>query len=315
MNSKEEILVWDPGAEFITGYKAAEALGQKITDLFNSREPRVEWAHALGQAKSQGAFRMEGWLGRKDGPPLWAEITLSTLMDRRETWTGTSVILQDATRRKNAEEAIKASLREKEVLLKEIHHRVKNNLQIISSLLRLQSETARDNETAALFLDSQERVSAMAMVHEYLYKSQDLARIHFSEYVAGLVGNLGRTFGFNSPEQTPKADVDDALLSLDVAVPCGLILTELISNAVKYAYPGSNGGPIDIRFRRLPEGFYELSVADQGVGFPKGFDWTNADSLGLRLIRLLTEQLDGQIRLDNSSGVKFTVTFKDPSSI
>ena len=84
---------------------------------------------------------------------------------------------------------------------------------------------------------------------------------------------------------------------------------------MKYAYPGSNGGPIDIRFRRLPEGFYELSVADQGVGFPKGFDWTNADSLGLRLIRLLTEQLDGQIRLDNSSGVKFTVTFKDPSSI
>jgi two-component sensor histidine kinase len=206
---------------------------------------------------------------------------------------------------------LQTSLQEKEVLLKEIHHRVKNNLQVISSLLRLQSETVRDKAIAALFLDSQERVRAMAMVHEFLYKSADLTRINFPAYVDSLVQNLYRTFGLTSSESLPTVEVDDVRLSLDVAVPCGLLLTELISNAVKYAYPDRKWGPVEVRFRDLSKGLFELSVSDHGSGFPKDFDWKKSDSLGLRLVRLLTEQLQGEIRVENHHGMKFVVTFKD----
>lgn len=310
LNPKGEILVWNPGAELITGYHTSEVLGQQVSHLFSSREPRLQLDHALEQVRTAGTFQLEGWASRKDGQPFWAETSLSKLVDQKGEMMGVSVIIRDATERRRGEDAMKASLLEKEVLLKEIHHRVKNNLQVISSLLRLQAETAQNIETAALFLDSQERVRAMAMVHEFLYKSSDLARINFPAYVASLVRNLYRTFGLNSAETPPQLKVDDVRLSLDVAVPCGLLLTELVSNAVKYAYPNKKGGPIDIHFRGLPTGLFELTVADQGVGFPKNFDWTKSESLGLRLVRLLTEQLQGEIRMENHAGIKFVVTFK-----
>ena len=311
LDSSGDILVWNPGAERITGYKATEVLGKQVTRIFSSREPGLELENALDQVRAAGAFQIEGWAGRKDASPFWAETALSKLVDAKGKMIGVSVIIRDATERRRAEDAMKASLQEKEILLKEIHHRVKNNLQVISSLLRLQSETVRDKETAALFLDSQERVRAMAMVHEYLYKSSDLSRINFPAYVASLVRNLYRTFGLSSSENPPTVEVDDVLLSLDVAVPCGLLLTELISNAAKYAYPDKKGGPVEIRFRDLSDGLFELSVADHGIGFPENFDWMASDSLGLRLVRLLTEQLHGKILLERDHGIKFVVTFKD----
>ena len=298
LNPRGDILVWNPGAERITGYTANEVVGKQVTHIFSSHELGLELVNALDQVRSSGTLHIEGWTGRKDAAPFWAETSLSKLVDAKEAMIGVSVIIRDATERRKAEDAMKASLQEKEVLLKEIHHRVKNNLQIISSLLRLQSETAKDKETAAFFLDSQERVRAMAMVHEYLYKSSDLSRINFSAYVSNLVRNLYRTFGPMS-EHPPTVAVDDVLLSLDVAVPCGLLLTELISNAAKYAYPDKKGGPVEIRFRDLSEGLFELSVADHGIGFPADFDWTKSDSLGLRLVRLLArKQLQGKISLE-----------------
>jgi PAS domain S-box-containing protein len=311
LNSNGEILVWNSGAEIITGYNASEVLGEQVSHLFPSQTQGLELDHAFDLVMSSGTFHMEGWARRKDAKSFWAETSLSKLVDEKGTMVGVSVIIHDATERRKAEESMKASLQEKEVLLKEIHHRVKNNLQVISSLLRLQSEMVKDKETATLFIDSQERVRAMAMVHEYLYKSNDLARINFSAYVASLVRNLYRTFGLTSSENQPNVQVDDVRLSLDVAVPCGLLLTELVSNAAKYAYPDKKGGPIDIRFRDLSEGRFELSVADKGVGFPKNFDWTKSDSLGLRLVRLLTDQLQGEVVMQNHTGIKFSVTFKD----
>jgi PAS domain S-box-containing protein len=314
LDSSGGILVWNPGAELITGYTAADVVGKQVSQLFKGREPGLDLDQALQQVRSEGGFKLEGWAGRKNGQPFWAEISLSRLVNENEDMIGVSVIIRDATERRKAEDSMKASIQEKEVLLKEIHHRVKNNLQVISSLLRLQSETVKDKETAALFLDSQERVQSMAMVHEYLYKSTDLARINLPAYVAGLVRNLSRTFGLTSSETPPHVEVDNVNLSLDVAVPCGLLLTELISNAAKYAYPGKNGGPVDVRFRNLSNGVFELSVADKGVGFPKNFDWTKADSLGLRLVRLLTDQLQGDIVMENHQGIKFIVTFKDKAA-
>jgi PAS domain S-box-containing protein len=310
LNSEGEILVWNPGAELITGFTTAEVLGEQVTHLFGSQSPGLELGQALDQVRIKGTYHTEGWTRRKNEQPFWAETSLSKLVDAKGNMMGVSVIIRDATDRRNSEEAMKASLLEKEVLLKEIHHRVKNNLQVISSLLRLQSETVKDKETAALFVDSQERVRAMALVHEYLYKSSDLARINFPAYVASLVRNLYRTFGLTASENVPIAAIDDVSLSLDMAVPCGLLLTELISNAAKHAYLDKKG-PIDITFRNLSKRHFELRVADKGVGFPANFDWLKSDSLGLRLVRLLTEQLQGQIRVENKQGVEFVVTFND----
>jgi PAS domain S-box-containing protein len=311
LNSDGEILVWNPGAELITGFTTAEVLGEQVSHLFGSASHGLEIGHALDQVRIEGSYHTEGWAKRKNEQPFWAETSLSKLVDGNGKMMGVSVIIRDATNRRKSEETMKASLLEKEVLLKEIHHRVKNNLQVISSLLRLQSETVKDKETAALFLESQERVRAMALVHEFLYKSTDLARINFPGYVAGLVRNLYRTFGLASAETLPTIAIQDISLSLDMAVPCGLILTELISNAAKHAYPDKKGGPIEINFQSPSNGKFELTVADHGVGFPTNFDWTKSDSLGLRLVRLLTEQLQGQVQVESNAGVKFIVTFNN----
>jgi len=311
LDPRGAILVWNPGAERITGYKASEVTMEPLSHLVSGKDSEFNFDKIFAHVIDQGSFQMEGWVKSKDGNLFWAETSLSKLADDRGQMIGMSVIIRDSTRRRNNEESMKASLLEKEVLLKEIHHRVKNNLQVISSLLRLQADAVPDKKTADLFLDSQERVRAMAMVHEYLYKSPDLARINFSAYVASLVRNLYRTFGLTSSANPPTVDVDDVLLSLDVAVPCGLLLTELVTNAVKYAYPDKKTGPVHIRFRNLTEGGYELSVTDEGVGFPDHYDWAKSNSLGLRLVRLLTEQLQGTIQMESRPGIKFVVTFKD----
>lgn len=311
LNAKGRILVWNSGAEDIIGYKASEVLGEPVSRVFSERKPNLEIKAALEQIELTGHFQWEGWIGRKNAPPFWGETSLRKLVNPRGTMVGVSVIIRDATQRRKAEETIRSSLREKEVMLKEIHHRVKNNLQVISSLLRLQAESIQDQSIASLFSDSQNRVQAMAMVHEQLYKSTDFSRVNFRTYVASLERNLRRTFNPLTLDQAPRIEVDDIFLSLDLAIPCGIILTELISNASKYAYPDRPGGPIDVRFVRLISGDYELSVADHGVGFPKGFEWRQADTLGLRLIQLLTEQIHGTLRLESPPGVKFTVTFKN----
>ncbi|OGR84227.1 MAG: hypothetical protein A2901_06735 [Elusimicrobia bacterium RIFCSPLOWO2_01_FULL_54_10] len=239
---------------------------------------------------------------------------ISAITDAKERAMGFSVMIRDFTERKKSDEKLQMSLRDKETMLKEIHHRVKNNLQVISSLLRLQSENAQDPKTLALFKDSQERVHAMAMVHEYLYQSPDLAHINFPRYVENLVRNLCRSYGPPLAEDHIQIQVDPVLLSLDVAVPCGLLLTELVSNALKYAYPDRSQGPISVCFRELHDHTYVLTVSDQGVGLPPDLDWRNTTSLGLRLVRILTDQIHGHIWLEQDNGTQFVVTIRDPKN-
>ncbi|MBL0349727.1 MAG: ATP-binding protein [Elusimicrobia bacterium] len=161
-------------------------------------------------------------------------------------------------------------------------------------------------------MDSQERVRAMAMVHEYLYKSNDFARINFPNYVAGLIRSLFRVYGSAADAPAPRVEIDDIELGLDAAIPCGLLLTELVSNAVKYAYPPGTGGTIAIKFKTQSDGRFELSVADRGAGFPADFNWKESNTLGLRLVRLLTEQLQGTLNLETVGGVRASVTFRWP---
>jgi len=215
-----------------------------------------------------------------------------------------------ALRRWAAEEQINASLKEKEVLLREIHHRVKNNLQIISSLLNLQSRYIKDEQARQIFRESQNRVRSMALIHEKLYQSKNLAEINFVEYVEDLVGYLFRMYETDSHEVRLEIDVDDISLDVDTALPCGLIINELITNSLKHAFPDGNpDGKIHIDFRGDDYGKLRLIVSDNGVGFPENLDFRKTESLGLRLVNTLVRQLNGNIELDRKTGTAFKLTF------
>jgi two-component sensor histidine kinase len=220
---------------------------------------------------------------------------------------------QEIAERQGAEEQIKASLLEKEVLLKEIHHRVKNNLQVISSLLYLQSKQIVEPKTLEMFVDSQNRVRSMALVHERLYQTEDLARVNVAEYIRSLTSYLFQSYGPGADRIKLEVDVANLLLGIDIAVPCGLIINELLSNALKHAFPGNAKGSIRVGFSTGPDGRYTLVVGDNGVGFPEGSDFRQTRSLGLQLVRTLVNQLEGTIELDRSGGTQFQIVFGKPS--
>ena len=218
---------------------------------------------------------------------------------------------------------LEASLAEKEVLLKEIHHRVKNNLQVISSLLNLQADHVTDKMAFQMFKESQNRVRSMALIHEKLYQSEDLARIDFAEYIRDLAHYLLRMYGVGTHNVRLEINVEDASLGIDTAIPCGLIVNELVSNSLKYAFPIGGGafdgrsepeGEIRIDLRSDNGGNLMLTVSDSGVGFPDNLDFRETESLGLQLVNTLTEQLEGSIELDRTGGTKFKITFEEPGN-
>ena len=215
---------------------------------------------------------------------------------------------QDVTESRQAEEQIKASLKEKEVLLKEIHHRVKNNLQIISSLLNLQSAEIEDPEACQRFKESQDRVKAMALIHERLYQSGDLAKIDFAGYVRSLTGHLTRSYKVNANAVRLNLEVESVPMNLDIAIPCGLIINELVSNAFKYAFPKGTNGEINVRFAEEDGRSLKLVVQDTGVGFAENKNPEESDSLGLKLVRSLTEQLGGALSYRTQNGFICQIT-------
>lgn len=222
---------------------------------------------------------------------------------------------QDITERKQVEDALyasearlKAALQEKEVLLKEVYHRVKNNLQVVASLLHLHSEGIEDPAMLARFQESQHRIQSMALVHEALYQADDLAHVNVAAYMRTLATYLMRAYDIDGSRITLDIYADEIVLPLDTAIPCGLILNELLSNALKYAFPAGRAGAIALDLHAEATQV-RLRVQDTGVGFPIGLDFRRTDSLGLRLVCLLAEQLRGTIELAREGGTTMTVTF------
>lgn len=213
-----------------------------------------------------------------------------------------------AIHRKRADEKIKSSLREKDVLLKEIHHRVKNNMQIISSLLRLQSKDIQDESTRKIFDVSQNRIRSIALIHETLYQSEDLSRIDFASYARKLATHLISMCRPEGQGIDLKIEIKDAFLDINRAIPCGLIINELVSNALKHAFPDNREGEICLVLKST-DGTYELQVKDTGIGFPEEIDFKETDSLGLQIVNDLVKQLEGDIQLVNEGGTAFRVTF------
>jgi two-component sensor histidine kinase len=212
--------------------------------------------------------------------------------------------------RLDAEKQLTKSIGEKEVLLREVHHRVKNNLQIIISLLNLQSRYITDETTRLAFRESQNRIRAMALVHEKLYQSTNLATIDIDNYLRFLGDNLFQFLSMKGKGITLTMDIRDIFLAIDTAIPIGLIINELISNSLKYAFPGGRKGEISVAIHRQDRTLTIL-FHDNGVGIPEDFDWRNAESLGLRLVISLVEQLDGTIELDRSTGTAFTIVVQE----
>ncbi len=217
----------------------------------------------------------------------------------------------EITNRRWAEEQLQASLREKEVLLKEIHHRVKNNLQTISSLLDLEAESIQDPRVLKMLEDSQNRVRSIALIHDKLHYNENLATIDIAGYIKRLVDHLFDAHGGQAYAVTPNIQVDDVSLNIDTAIPCGLIICELVSNALKYAFPESEGGEIRIELRAEDNDRLRLSISDNGVGLPPDLDFDNPSSLGLQLVSMLIQQLKGTIELDRSAGTSFNITFAE----
>ncbi len=234
------------------------------------------------------------------------------LRDANQNIVGILGASLDITERKFVEDQMKASLEEKVVLLQEIHHRVKNNLQVISSLLYLQSEKIKDPQVLEILRDSQNRVKSMALIHEKLYQSPDLSKVDLAEYLRNLTSYLFRSYTALANAIQFEVEADNIFLGIDVAAPCGLIINELVSNALKHAFPKGQGGVIRIGLHKEAEHLFRLTVCDTGIGFPADLDFTNTNSLGLQLVNTLVNQLDGSIELKRQPGTEFKIIFPDP---
>jgi PAS domain S-box-containing protein len=245
----------------------------------------------------------------RDGNTLWMDLRAVLI-----NWEGQAATLNfasDITEHKQAEEVIRASLQEKEVMLREIHHRVKNNLQIISSLFNLQAGYIKDEEALRILKEGQTRIRSMALVHEKLYQSGDLSKIDLAGYIQRLSAHLFSVYLVDPNQVRLETEFEEVPLNISTAIPCGLILNELISNALKHAFPAGRKGVLMIRLRRGKDGAVELGIADNGVGFPKGLNFRRTESLGLQIVNLLVGQLEGTIKLAGKNGTAFTVAFRE----
>ncbi len=245
---------------------------------------------------------------RKDGSTFWAEVTMTILRDPDGVPVSILGVGRNITDRKRAEDAIKRSLREKELLLREIHHRVKNNMQVISSLVSLQSNSSQQGDPRAMLTDVQNRIRSIALIHELLYMSDDVSRIDFGVFVGKIVQNLTTAYGASGV--TFSITGDAVKLGIDRAVPCGLIMNELISNALKHAFAGKGRGAIAVDLRERG-GECVMTVADDGDGLPENVDMRGAKTLGFRLVHLLAEQIGGTIAITRKGGTAFRISFRN----
>jgi two-component sensor histidine kinase len=219
-------------------------------------------------------------------------------------------IATDITERKQAEEQIRNSLKEKELLLQEVHHRVKNNMTVVHSLLELQSKHIHDERDGEMFRESMNRIKSMAMIHEKLYQAKDLANIDFSAYLKHMINNIFMSYGLTYDQVMLKVDVKDVTLGIDAAIPCGLIINELVSNSLKHAFPENMKGEVIVALIENDKNAFELTVRDNGIGIPDSIDVRAADTLGINLVTALVNQLQGTLEMKREQGTEFHIIFR-----
>jgi PAS domain S-box-containing protein len=326
IDKDHKVLYWNLALEEYSGIPAGDVIGTNqhwrafyeaerpcMADLIvdGTIEKMPAWYAGKYSASGlvEGAYESTDFFPRLGKAGVWLHFTAAPVWDESGAIIGAVETLEDITDRKIAEEKIQRSLEEKEILLKEIHHRVKNNLQVVWGLLDLQIQTVKDQNTINILRDSQNRVRTMALIHETLYKSHDLSHIEILPYLRNLVTTLFSTYSIAPEKIQMHFFIEDVLLDVESAIPCGLIVNELMSNTFKHAFPGDRTGEITIGFA-LKDAWYTLSFKDNGVGMPPGFDYTASESLGLKLVHVLTtDQLDGTLELVPENGTKYIIRF------
>ena len=303
-------------ATAMTGYTVVDALGKPMHELIHHHRadgtpypledsPIYLVFHTGRECRVDSEV-----VWRRNGTSFPVEYSAHPILERNAI-KGAVVTFNDITERKRIEAQINASLREKEVLLKEIHHRVKNNLQVVSSLLNLQSDHVADEAVRVLLRESQNRVRSMALIHEKLYQSRDFAQIDFAEYVTSLVAMLIRSYHEHSANIKVESRIRQVNLGLDLAIPVGLMLNELVSNAFKHAFPGGREGTITSEFDADENERITLVVRDDGIGLPAGFSAQKSTPFGLHLVQILTQQIRGEWSFRNVVGAEFKITFQN----
>jgi PAS domain S-box-containing protein len=256
-------------------------------------------------------FSKEQTYVRNDGRHINANVTVSLVRDANDAPNYFVAVFEDITERRENDKRLQDSLREKEVLLKEVHHRVKNNMQVISSILNLQSSYIDDEKALSILRESQDRIKSMSFVHESLYQSDTLSEVDFAEYIRNIATNLYHSYGRPQGGIDLQFDLEPVFINLDTSIPCGLVINELVSNALKYAFEGREKGTIGIHLSRLNEKMLRLRVEDNGVGLPENFDVDTAESLGLQLVTTLATQVSGTLTTERDNGTRFTLDFKE----
>ena len=292
----------------LLSYSEDELIGRPAVLLF-SRGDREFGGQNMAMQVHEVAGSREAALITSTGSEVPVVLSLGTLAGQEQASAGFIITAADITERKEAEDQLRLSLQEKEVLLKEIHHRVKNNMQVISSLLDLQSAQITDPLVRAPFLDSQNRIKSMALIHERLYQSPDLARIDFTNYLQLLVPRLFDSYQTTDQQVSLKIQAEEVSLEVSQAIPCGLIINELVANALKHAFPKGRQGELCLRLEKSPDDEILLVVEDNGVGLPEGVDLGHSSTLGLQLVQVLTRQLKGSVAVHRSAGTRFELRF------
>lgn len=325
-------------AEKMFGYRENDLLGEFVEILLPERFRERHVQHRLGylaepRLRPMGS-RLELYGRRKDGSEFPVDIMLGPLKGEQHLLVLATV--RDITERKRAEEelrrahdeletrviqrtaqladanlSLKTSLKEKEMLLREVHHRVKNNLQVVSSLLSIQSNRIKDRQALTLFKESQNRVKTIAAIHQKLVRSSDLAHIDIADYIDNLVQSLLRSYGFDDTSVDLHVDVEDLRLGIDTAIPCALIVNELVTNSLKHAFSDGRRGQLGVELRGDGADAFHLIVRDDGANFPGAFPIDNSDSVGLQIVKALAEQLDGTLDVTTDAGTAFHIHFRE----
>jgi PAS domain S-box-containing protein len=305
------IVYTNPKFDQMFGYDSGELIGQHTAILNYETEEKTAKAvyqEIVACIRQYGEFTYEVHNVKKDGTPFWCRAT-SSIFSHHEYGKVFVAIQQDITQQKQADDKIRGSLKEKEVLLQEIHHRVKNNLGIVSGLLQMQCRRTQNAQATAILRDSQNRIASIALVHEKLYRSEELADIDFAQYIPDLTTHLFDSYNVSSNQIKLIIQVDNASLDIETAIPCGLIINELVSNALKYSFPEQLIGKIEVKFYQDAGGELILIVRDNGVGLPAEFDSKKTKTLGLTLVQGLVKQLRGKLDIKSEQGTEFKITF------
>lgn len=295
----------------LTGYPREDIISNKLSynDIIHPDDRKHVWDNIQEALKNKEPFKIIYKINTKDSKLKYVWEQGRGIFTENGDLLALEGFITDITDRTQAEEEIKKTLEEKNILFQEIHHRVKNNMQIISSLLSLQSSYIKDDKTLNILKESQMRIRAMALVHEKLYQSESLGNINFADYIQNILSEIEGSY-FTSALVKTKTNIEDVYLDINTAIPCGLIINELISNVLKHAFKNRKEGHIKLDFSKKGENF-ELVVQDDGIGLPPEIDLINSNTLGLQLVGALVDQLNGTINISRKNGTQFTIKFKN----